>query len=259
MAKSNLSEFNDKIKDLGKFWEIIEFPNGVTVGPGRSKSILWKKYLVPYIDPNSIRGKTVLDIGCNAGGNLVELSKFGPSRLVGIESNQTYYKQALFVVQEFGIDAEVLNYEIDDKKTVADYTNDLGKFDIIFSFGIIYHIKYEINIKLLQYIRKNCKTCYFSSQLFTSKNRPYIDWPQTKKGHEDLFKESGFTAINTIYEKKEGDDWSGLTNEWYFEGKFGIREIIASMYRKIIPQVIRKIIRKIINKLYFIQHKSLMR
>ena len=71
------SQFNEKLQALGDFWERIEFPNGVVVGPGRSKTLLWEQYLSRYIDRDSLKGKSVLDIGCNSGGNLIELSKAG--------------------------------------------------------------------------------------------------------------------------------------------------------------------------------------
>ena len=38
------SDFENEIKKLGEFWEKIEFPNGVTVGAGRSKKLLWQIY-----------------------------------------------------------------------------------------------------------------------------------------------------------------------------------------------------------------------
>lgn len=219
MTDAASHEFQARLSALGEFWERIEFPNGVTVGPGRNKEILYRDYLSPYIDKASMTGKSVLDIGCNAGGNLVEIAKANPARLVGIEANTTFYNQAIFVVEQFGIDAQVRQYRIAPEKVASDYAADLGRFDIIFLLGVVYHLNRKTNLGILRYIRENCDTCYFSSQLFSSEKRHRVDWDLTRQGHQDLFREAGFNDFTTIYEKKDTDNWSGLTNEWYFEAR----------------------------------------
>lgn len=219
MEQSSESSFTTRLEALGEFWERIDFPNGVSVGPGRCKEILWRDYLSPYIDKSSLSGKSVLDIGCNAGGNLVEIAKAGPSRLVGLEANLTFYNQALFVVKEFGVDAEIKQYRISPEKLASDYAADLGRFDVIFLLGVVYHLNRAANLGILRYIRENCDSCYFSSQLFSSPKRDKIDWDLTREGHEELFRDAGFSEFHSIYEKKESDNWSGLTNQWYFEAR----------------------------------------
>lgn len=216
-ASHSNKSFADSLRDLGPFWEQIEFPNGTIVGPGRSKALLWKKYLSHYIGQEKLAGKSILDIGCNAGGNLVELAKNNPSRLVGVEANLDFHKQAVFVIDAFKINAEVKHYRVAPNKTPQDYADDLGTFDIIFLLGVIYHLNRDTNLNLLRYIKQNCHTCYFSSQLFASDKRTGVDWELTHAGHEALFREAGFTSLTTIYEKTDLDDWSGLTNQWYFE------------------------------------------
>ena len=81
-----MNQFTSRLATLGDFWERIEFQNGVTVGKFRCKKNLWRDYLSHYIDKSSLSGKNVLDIGCNAGGNLIEIAKAEPARLVGLEA-----------------------------------------------------------------------------------------------------------------------------------------------------------------------------
>lgn len=219
MTTTITDNFQKRLAALGDFWERIDFPNGVSVGPGRNKEILWRDYLSNYIDKSSLAGKSVLDIGCNAGGNLVEIAKSKPSCLVGLEANALFYKQALFVLEQFGVDAEVRHYRIAPEKAAGDYAAELGRFDVIFLFGVIYHLNRKTNLGILRYIRDNCTNCYFSSQLFSSEKRHKVDWDLTREGHEDLFREAGFSEFSTIYEKKDTDTWLGLTNQWYFEAK----------------------------------------
>jgi 2-polyprenyl-3-methyl-5-hydroxy-6-metoxy-1,4-benzoquinol methylase len=209
--------FEAELAELGKFWERIDFPNGKSVGPGRNKKILWENFLDPYVSMNGLKGKSILDIGCNAGGNLVELSRVEPKRLVGLEANDTFLRQAKFVMEQFDVNAEILKYKISPEKTEIDYASDLGEFDVIFCLGVIYHLDYRSNLEMLKYVRNNCRKCYFSTQLFSTEKRPNIDWSLTKNGTKALFLDAGFEFLVDIYEKKETDDWAGLTNQWYFE------------------------------------------
>lgn len=219
----SIEEFKTRLAGLGDFWESIEFPNGVVVGRGRSKLILWRDYLAPKIDKSTLMGKSILDIGCNAGGNLVELAQASPARLVGLESNDKFLKQAEFVLQQFRISAELIKYKIQSNKTVRDYATDLGRFDVVFMLGVVYHLNRKTNLGVLRYIRENSERCYFSSQTFSPDNmksqRSNIDWDLTKEGHVGLFREAGFDDLKTIYEKKDSDNWQGLTNKWYFEAR----------------------------------------
>ncbi|WP_411037303.1 DUF1698 domain-containing protein [Shinella sp. BYT-45] len=213
------SEFKEKLNELGDFWERIEFPNGVVVGPGRNKELLWKKYLSKHISKESLSGKKVLDLGCNAGGNLIEIAKACPSRLVGVEGNEKFYNQAKFVVKTFSIDAEVLHYRISSDTPPEKYAKDLGKFDVIFYLGVLYHLTRRANLNILRYIRQNSQRSFFSSQLFMSEARSNVDWELTEDGHRKLFEEAGFSEIITIHKKTESENWSALTNQWYFEAK----------------------------------------
>ena len=47
--------------------------------------------------PKDLSGKTVLDIGCNAGFYSIEMKRRGASRVVGIDSDDRYLEQARFV------------------------------------------------------------------------------------------------------------------------------------------------------------------
>lgn len=205
------------ISELGEFWERITFPDGTVVGPGRSKEVLWRDYLSKSLHPEEFVGKSILDLGCNAGGNLIELSKFRPSRLVGVEGNETFYRQAQFVVDEFNLPATVIRDRFARTKTADDYAKAFGKFDIIFCLGIIYHLDRGTNVELLKYIRQNSDRSFFSTQLEGHPGRPGVDWHVSRSGTVDLLLAAGFRGVRDLYEKKGADTWAGLTNSWYFE------------------------------------------
>lgn len=209
-------EFQQKLDELGDFWEKITFPNGVEVGPGRSKQLLWSEYFKHYFDTSMFEGKTILDIGCNAGGNIVELAKYNPAKIVGLDYSEKYLAQCRFVLDQFGIKADLRQFNV-LRKTEHELAVELGKFDIIFCLGVIYHLNRDSNLALLRYMKKNSSLQVFSTQLFVSEQRTGIDWETTLEGTESLFAEAGFPELRTIHVKKDEETWKALTNQWYFE------------------------------------------
>jgi len=95
--KTSASDLQAQIDKIGPWWEDIDFGPGIKTGAGRNKKILWRDYLSASIRPDEFMGQSVLDMGCNAGGNLLELSKQFPSRLVGIDAQPQFLAQAQFV------------------------------------------------------------------------------------------------------------------------------------------------------------------
>ena len=62
--------------------------------PGR----LSASQVAPFADvlPADLQGKTVLDIGCNAGFFSMEMKRRGAERVLGIDSDDEYLAQASF-------------------------------------------------------------------------------------------------------------------------------------------------------------------
>lgn len=89
--------------------------------------------------PADLRGKSLLDVGCNAGFYAVEAKRRGARRVLGIDGQRQHIRQALFVRKVLGLDIEYrrLNvYELDSRTT--------GQFDITLALGLIYHLKHLV-------------------------------------------------------------------------------------------------------------------
>jgi SAM-dependent methyltransferase len=212
----NTQQFDLELNNLGEFWERIDFPNGIKVGKARSKKLLWSEYLSKYFARSDLEGRSIIDLGCNAGGNLVELSKYGPSKLVGVEGADIYFRQAQFVVKEFGVDADVIKFRFDESVTPEDYEARFGRFDVIFCLGIIYHLMKETNLGFLRYMRRCGGRCILSTQTFAAEQRK-LDWDVSREGTLALLREAGFSDVRDIHVKSEAEGWAALTNNWYFE------------------------------------------
>lgn len=216
-TRTTPSDLQARINQLGPWWEDIDFGPGVKTGAGRNKHILWRDYLSRSIRPDEFTGQSILDMGCNAGGNLLELSRQGPSRLVGIDAHPPFIAQAEFVKAHFDLDCEIRQYKFTTTKTWLDYGRELGSFDIMFCLGIIYHLNRDTNVQILEYMRRYGKRSFCSTQIIGVEERPKVDWDVSREGTLDLARTAGFTDIKDIYVKKDSDNWAGLTNQWYFE------------------------------------------
>src|SRR3954467_14867196 len=88
--------------------------------------------------PADLSGKSVLDIGCNAGFYSLEMKRRGAERVLGIDSHDGYLAQARFAAEVEGADIEFRNlsvYELDK----------LGEqFDWVIFMGVLYHLRHPL-------------------------------------------------------------------------------------------------------------------
>ncbi len=90
--------------------------------------------------PHDFSGKTVLDVGCNAGYYSFVAKRRGAERVVGAELDPQYFRQAQYLSNLLGLDVQFIN---DDAHNVD---ASLGTFDIVICTGLIYHIADPTNV-----------------------------------------------------------------------------------------------------------------
>jgi tRNA (mo5U34)-methyltransferase len=137
-------EIIERIEKLGPWFHRIELGGGVVtktesaVGePVEHPRPTWEK--VRACLPEDVSGKSVLDVGCNAGFYAVELKRRGAGRVVGVDSQRSLVRQAAFVRDVLGLDIEYRRasvYELDPRES--------GQFDIVLALGLIYHCKHLV-------------------------------------------------------------------------------------------------------------------
>jgi len=89
--------------------------------------------------PRNLTGKTVLDVGCNAGFYAFEAKRRGAKRVLGVDGQRQHVRQALFVRKVLGLEVEFrrLNvYELNPRT--------IGQFDITLALGLLYHLKHPV-------------------------------------------------------------------------------------------------------------------
>lgn len=89
--------------------------------------------------PETLSGKSVLDVGCNAGFYAIEAKRRGAARVMGVDGQRQHVRQAVFVRKTLGLDIEYRRmnvYEL-NRSTV-------GEFDITLALGLLYHLKHLV-------------------------------------------------------------------------------------------------------------------
>ncbi len=89
--------------------------------------------------PADLTGKTVLDIGCNAGFYSVEMAKRGAARVLGIDSDDRYLEQARLATRTLGFgDVEFRNLSVYDVGALGE------RFDLVIFMGVLYHLRHPL-------------------------------------------------------------------------------------------------------------------
>jgi tRNA (mo5U34)-methyltransferase len=154
--------------------------------------------------PDDLAGKTVLDIGCNAGFYSIEMRRRGACRVLGIDSDERYLAQARLASETLGFgDIEFAQLDVYDVAALGE------KFDVVIFMGVLYHLRHPL--LALDLIREHAAKdlLLFQSMQRGSKHVLPLDKDYPFKESE-LFFETGFPKLHFI-ERKYCGDW---TNWW---------------------------------------------
>jgi tRNA (mo5U34)-methyltransferase len=88
--------------------------------------------------PADLTGKSVLDIGCNAGFYSMEMKRRGAARVLGIDSDERYLAQARLAAEVTGMEAEFRNLSVYDVGALGE------RFDLVIFMGVLYHLRHPL-------------------------------------------------------------------------------------------------------------------
>jgi tRNA (mo5U34)-methyltransferase len=132
-------EIRSQIEALGPWFHNLTL-NGVATAPshflGDYPAVKWRKFSAAIAE--DLSGRSVLDIGCNAGFYSMEMKRRGAARVLGIDSDEDYLRQARFA-------AEVNRLEIEFRQlSVYDVGSLREKFDVVLFLGVLYHLRHPL-------------------------------------------------------------------------------------------------------------------
>jgi len=132
-------EIKRRAEALGPWFQNLDL-NGVHTAPdhylGDYPAVKWRRFGDAI--PADLTGKTVLDIGCNAGFYSMAMKQRGAARVLGIDSDPAYLSQAAFAAEVKEIDVEFRHLSVYDIGLLGE------RFDIVLFMGVFYHLRHPL-------------------------------------------------------------------------------------------------------------------
>ena len=128
-----------EIRKLGDWFHNLDL-RGVPTAPdhflGDFPNVKWK-HIAGSI-PADLSGCQVLDIGCNGGFYSIQMKQRGAARVLGIDVDERYLKQARFAARTLELDIEF------EKRSLYEVGAIAGQFDYVLFMGVFYHLRYPL-------------------------------------------------------------------------------------------------------------------
>jgi tRNA (mo5U34)-methyltransferase len=128
-----------RVRELGDWFQNLDLC-GVQTAPrhflGDYPNIKWR--LFQHAIPADLSGRTVLDIGCNAGFYSIEMKRRGAERVVGIDSDPAYLAQARFAAEVLGAEIEFRELDVYNVARLRE------QFDLVLFMGVLYHLRHPL-------------------------------------------------------------------------------------------------------------------
>jgi tRNA (mo5U34)-methyltransferase len=96
----------------------------------------WRQFA--HAIPSDLTGRTVLDIGCNAGFYSIEMKRRGADRVLGIDTDERSLAQARFAAEVAGVSVAFRPMSVYDVAQLGE------KFDVVLMMGILYHLRHPL-------------------------------------------------------------------------------------------------------------------
>jgi tRNA (mo5U34)-methyltransferase len=204
MTSLTHEDIERQVAALGKWFHNMDL-NGVSTAPdhflGDYPSVKWKGFANAI--PTDLSGKTVLDIGCNAGFYSMEMKRRGAKRVLGIDSDEGYLAQARFAAEVNGLNIEFRQLSIYDVGALGE------KFDLVLFMGVMYHLRHPLlALDLLREHAVKDLLVFQSLMRGSPETKPFApNYPFSETG---IFEEAEFPRMYFIEHEYSNDN----TNWW---------------------------------------------
>lgn len=133
------AELRRRINELGPWFQNMRI-GGVETAPdhflGDYPTFKWKGF--QHIIPEDLDGRSVLDVGCNAGFYTLEMKRRHARRVLGIDTDPRYLAQARFAAEQNGLDIEFRQMSVYDVPKLKE------QFDLVLFMGVLYHLRHPL-------------------------------------------------------------------------------------------------------------------
>jgi tRNA (mo5U34)-methyltransferase len=198
------SDLRARIEALGPWFHNLDF-DGIQTAPdhflGDYPRCKWRN-LADAV-PADLTGWNVLDIGCNAGFYALEMKRRGADRVVAIDADPHYLRQAELAMEMTGLSIELRQMSV---YSVADLR---CRFDLVLFMGVLYHLRHPLLALDLLHEHVTRDLLVFQSMLRGADTAEPLarDYPFAEV---DIFNRPGYPLLHFVEHKYSGDQ----TNWW---------------------------------------------
>lgn len=201
---ANRSSIAEQISELGPWFHNLTL-GGVETAPehflGDYPRVKFDHFR--HAIPADLSGKTVLDIGCNAGFYSFEMKRRGAERVLGIDTDEAYLRQARFAAKVEEVDIEFVRMPVWDVAALQE------KFDLIIFMGVLYHLRHPLLALDLIHEHVAKDMLLFQSMQRGSRDIVHVD-PDYDFSAAAPFDEPGYPKMHFIEHRYSHDE----TNWW---------------------------------------------
>jgi tRNA (mo5U34)-methyltransferase len=218
-------QIRQEVHKLGSWFHNLDL-KGVKTAPdhflGDYPKVKFEKFAAAI--PADLTGKTVLDIGCNAGFYSIEMKRRGAARVVAIDSDERYLAQARYAAKVLNADIEIENLSVYDIASLGE------KFDLVIFMGVLYHLRHPLLALDLLYDNVVKDMLIFQSMLRGSEDveplqKDYDFW------ETDIFNQPTFPLMYFIE-----NHYSGDPTNWWIPNRSCMEAMLRSSGFRIIDQ-----------------------
>lgn len=198
-----------QVEALAPWFQNIDLGGGLTTAPdhflGDYPAFKYRRFAEAL--PADLTGKSVLDIGCNAGFYAIEMARRGARRVVGIDSDARYLEQARLASDALGFpEIEFARCDVYDLARLGE------TFDLVIFMGVLYHLRHPL--LALDLIREHVAGDMLLFQTMQRGSEAVFDAPADHPFHRPgtfdppaYFDEPGYPKMHFI-EREYAGDWS---------------------------------------------------
>ncbi|ARJ70497.1 TIGR04290 family methyltransferase [Paracoccus contaminans] len=170
-----------------------------------------------HLLPADLTGRTVLDIGCNAGFYSFEMARRGAARVLGIDSDPRYLEQARFAASTLGATrVEFRQLGVYDVAALGE------RFDLVIFMGVLYHLRHPL--LALDLIREHVAGDMLLFQTLTRGPDTVAPVAEDYDFAEDAHFQAPDYPRMAFIERKWSHDWTN----WWVPNRAGVEAMLRA-------------------------------
>ncbi len=175
--------------------------------------------------PADLRGKSVLDVGCNGGFYSLEMKRRGAARVLGIDSDADYLAQARFAAEVAELDITFAELSVYDVGALGE------RFDLVIFMGVLYHLRHPLLALDLIHEHVANDLLLFQSMLRGSAEASTLE-ENYPIGETAIFDRADYPKMHFVEHRYSSDE----TN-WWIPNRAGAEAMLRSSGFTVLGQI----------------------